>query len=258
MKSQLIAALTAIAATTALASSATAGTIKGADTEFKGLIDEGVFHPYIHTEYQGLDPEFVAAHQLDISKLDLKFDHEVKVHFLSEGAWYRNQLGVRSTGTTAMSDTILFDDIVCLTASCSTYTGYRNSGNDPTDRPLEAGDFASLGVVEAGTTLDFFLNQDGYGRSNPNRWHLDAADNSDGLQHIMAYEQSGYLVMAFEDLTNGGDKDYNDVVFAIDIGEGNMNHLKGVSVPEPTTTLGLLGIGAALTFSRRKREQQSK
>ncbi|MEB3882082.1 DUF4114 domain-containing protein, partial [Lyngbya sp. CCY1209] len=94
------------------------------------------------------------------------------------------------------------------------------------------------------------------GRSNPRQWHLDAADNSDGLQHIMAYEQSGYLVMAFEDMTNGGDKDYNDIVFAIDIGEGNIKHLQGV--PEPTMTLGLLGIGAAFTFSRRKREQQSK
>jgi hypothetical protein len=256
MKSRLVAALTAIAATATLAGSATAGTIKGADTEFKGLIDEGVFQPYIHTEYQGLDPEFVAAHQLDISQLTFAFDHEVRVHFISEGAWYRNQLGVRSTGTTAMSDTILFDDIVCLTDSCSTYTGYRNSGSDPSDRPLQAGDYVSLGVVEAGTTLDFFLNQDGYGRSNPRQWHLDAADNSDGLQHIMAYEQSGYLVMAFEDMTNGGDKDYNDIVFAIDIGEGNIKHLQGV--PEPTMTLGLLGIGAAFTFSRRKREQQSK
>lgn len=256
MKFRLIAALTAIAAATTLAGSATAGTIHRADTEFKGLIDEGVFEPYIHTEYQALDSEFVAAHQLDISQLTFAFEHEVRVHFISEGANYRNQLGVRSTGATEMSDTILFDDIVCLTDSCSTYTGYRNSGSDPTARPLLAGDYVSLGVVEAGTTLDFFLNQDGYGRSNPNQWHLDAADNSDGLQHIMAYEQSGYLVMAFEDITGGGDLDYNDIVFAIDIGEGNMNHLKGV--PEPTTTLGLLGIGAAFTFSRRKREQKSQ
>jgi hypothetical protein len=256
MKSQLIATLTAIAATTTIAGSATAGTIYGAGAEFQGLIDEGVFRPYIHTEYEGLDAEFVAEHQLDISKLTFAFDHEVKVHFLSEGAGYRNQLGVRSTGTTAISDTILFDDIVCLTDSCSTNKGYRNSSNDPTDRPLQAGDFVNLGVVEAGTTLDFFLNQDGYGRTNPKQWHLETADNSDGLQHIMAYEQSGYLVMAFEDLTGGGDKDYNDVVFAIDIGQGNIEHLQGV--PEPTTTLGLLGVGAAFTFSRRKRGQQSK
>ncbi|MDC0839451.1 MULTISPECIES: DUF4114 domain-containing protein [Limnospira] len=257
MKSTILAAFTAVTTTLAVAGSAAAFTIQRADEHFQGLINSGVFNDYIHTEYQALDPSFVSSRQLDLSKLTLDFNHEVKVHFLSEGAWYRNQLGVSATGATTISDTILFDDIVCLTSSCSTHIGYRNSGNDPTANALQAGDFVSLGTVNGGTTLDFFLNSDGYGRSNPTRLYVDSSRNRNGFQQVMAYEQSGYLVLAFEDIVGGGDRDYNDVVFALDIGKKNMNAIRGVQVPEPTMVLGLLAVGAAFSLVSRKGEQKS-
>lgn len=257
MKSAILAAFTAVATTLAVAGSAAAFTIQRADQQFQDLINSGVFKDYIHTEYKALDPAFVSSRQLDLSKLTLDFDHEVKVHFLSEGAFYRNQLGVSATGATNISDTILFDDIVCLTSSCSTNTGYRNSANNPTANPLQAGDFVSLGTVKGGTTLDFFLNSDGYGRSNPTRLYVDSSRNINGFQQVMAYEQSGYLVLAFEDIVGGGDRDYNDVVFAFDIGQKNLNALRGVQVPEPTAVFGLLAVGAAFSVVSRKGEQKS-
>ena len=160
------------------------------------MIGSGVFEDYIHTEYQALDASFVASQQLNLSDLTLKFDHEVKVHFLSEGANFRNQLGVSVSGTTEISETILFDDIVCVTDSCSTHKGYRDSHITP-ERYLEAGDFVSLGMIKAGSTLDFFLNSNGFNRSNPQRLHLDASKNLGGHQQVMAYQQSGYLILAF-------------------------------------------------------------
>jgi hypothetical protein len=256
MNTSILAGLTAIATTLTVAGSASAFTIESADDSFKTLINNGVFEDYIHTEYQGLDADLVASRQLNLNDLSLNYDHEVKVHFLSEGAWYRNQLGVSSTGTTQLSETVLFDDIVCVTDSCSTFKGYRNSGGDPTDLPLTAGDFVSLNTVQAGTTLDFFLNSDGYDRSNPRQLHLDASQNPGARQQVMAYHQSGYLVLAFEDVVidwGGSDEDFNDVVFALDIGEDNLNHIiRTEQVPEPTLLFGLLGVSGAFSLLGRK------
>ena len=202
--------------------------------------DVNLFSQFVQTEFEALDPDFVADHQLDPTKLDLIYDHDVKVHFISEGAGYRNTLGVTTTGETEMNQ-LLFDDITCLTSACSTYTGYRDSGSKPVlDGGLEAGETVGLGTVAAGTNLDFWLGQNAFGRTNYNTWYGDASKNSDGLQHLMAYEFENYLVLAWEDLTGGGDKDYNDVVFAVDVGEGNLNHIRknSASVPEPATTTG--------------------
>ena len=196
--------------------------------------DVSRFQTFVHTEHKALDSEFVAEHSLDPTKLDLIYDHDVKVHFISEGANFRNTLGVTTTGTTEI-DQLLFDDITCITDACSTYTRYRDSGSKPVaDGGLEAGETVELGTIAAGTTLDFWLGQNAFDRTNYNTWYGDASRNSDGFQHLMACEFENYLVLAWEDLTGGGDKDYNDVVFAVDVGEGNLRHMRdNASVPEP-------------------------
>jgi Domain of unknown function (DUF4114)/PEP-CTERM motif len=219
--------------------------------------DPSAFKSFIQKERQAIDPATVNIFQLDPAKLNLKYDHEVKVHFLSEGAMFRNQLGVTATGTTNIDDTILFDDISCLDKSCSTVTRYRKpeiSSSTIEKGGLSAGEFVSLGNVKAGTTLDFWLNADGYLKSNPTRWSTDASKNKDGLQHVMAYEYGDYLVLAWEDLKNGGDMDYNDAIFAIDIGQANLQDIPKdpQDVPEPSTTAALLSL-AALGLSRLRR-----
>lgn len=236
-------------------------------TTFAGLLlaaspafafDPSAFQSFIHTERQTIDPEKVNIFQLDPAKLTLNYDHEVKVHFLSEGASFRNQLGVSVTGTTTMDDTVLFDDITCLTDSCSTFKGYKNPeiGSSTIDQGgLTAGDSVSLGTVKAGSTLDFWLNANGFLKSNPARWSTDTSKNKDGLQHVMAYEYGDYLVLAWEDLMNGGDRDYNDVVVAIDIGQANLQPPVSQDVPEPSTTVALLG-ATAFGLSRLRRRQE--
>ncbi len=190
----------------------------------------------------------------------LWFDHEINIFFINEGAGYRNQLGVTAEGATQLN-TIAFDDITCL-QDCS-YTGYRsptnvfgNGGN-----PLNIGDYYSLGTVKAGTKLDFFLRRDGFQRSNTDVWYTEQAMNTDGLQHVMAYDFQNYLVLAWEDLKGGGDYDYNDVVIAVDFGEANVAALESAkSIPEPDVNAGLLlllGVGIVFKLHRDRRHSAS-
>ncbi|MGB3241094.1 MAG: DUF4114 domain-containing protein [Geitlerinemataceae cyanobacterium] len=221
--------------------------------------DPSVFQSFIQKERQAVDPAKVNLFQLDPAKLNLIYDHEVKVHFLSEGAAFRNQFGATVTGTTNINDTILFDEISCLTASCSTLTGYQQPGigsSTIAKGGLTAGESVSLGNVTAGSTLDFWLNANGFLKPNATRWSTDTAKNKDGLQHVMAYEYEDYLVLAWEDLVRGGDQDYNDAVFAIDIGKANLQKIREESqdVPEPSTTAALLGV-MAFGLSRLRRRQ---
>lgn len=233
-----------------------AGFLLAANPAF--AFDPSAFQSFIQKERQAVDPEKVNIFQLDPAKLTLKYDHEVKVHFLSEGAMFRNQLGVTVTGTTQMDDTILFDDISCLTKSCSTLTGYKDPGISSSTIAkggLTAGESVSLGAVKAGSTLDFWLNANGFLNPNATRWSTDTAKNKDGLQHVMAYEYEDYLVLAWEDLMNGGDKDYNDVVVAIDIGKANLQPPVSQDVPEPSTTVALMG-ATAFGLSRLRRRSE--
>jgi hypothetical protein len=220
--------------------------------------DPSAFKSFIQKERQAVDPAKVNLFQLDPAKLTLDFDHEVKVHFLSEGASFRNQFGVTATGTTNIDDTILFDDISCLTASCSTFTKYQKpqiSSSTIAKGGLTAGESVSLGMVKAGTTLDFWLNANGFLKSNPTRWSTDTSKNKDGLQHVMAYEYEDYLVLAWEDLIRGGDQDYNDAIFAIDIGKANLQPpTDSQDVPEPSTSAALLSV-TAFGLSRLRRRQ---
>ncbi|GAA6624114.1 DUF4114 domain-containing protein [Scytonema sp. NUACC26] len=85
-------------------------------------------------------------------------------------------------------------------------------------------------------------------------WSLNQALNPDGLQHVMAYYYKDFLVFGFEDLWGGGDKDYNDTVFAIDIGKKNARSV--ANVPEPSTAVAVLGI-SALGFLKTRRRRSS-
>ena len=171
------------------------------------------FQQFVNTESSAIDLDELNARKLDANKLTTVTNAEdVKVYFIHEGAGYRNQLKLTMTGT-ANSGTnregFVFVD------------GSQGSGSEQ----LRKGDYVNLGDIAAGTTLDFALLANGYRNNNFHTYYANVARNPDNLQHVMAYEYQGYLILAWEDLYNGGDKDYNDIVFAIDIGETNLARL---------------------------------
>ena len=101
-------------------------------------------------------------------------------------------------------------------------------------------------MQSAGTSLDFFLISNG-ANGGTNTYWTNTADNPDKFNHVVALapENSDMLVIGFEDLYGGGDKDYNDLVFAVDIGEENMAALIQGDA-QPWWVFALIGIAGSL------------
>lgn len=276
MKNKILTALLAVAALgTSIFSAAPAQAyeIKSRDDapdEFKTILQD--FRAFVGEESRYLSPETIKAKQVDLSRLQLKFDHNVKVFFIGETAeGYRNRLDFQATNGSTMTTGKIFGDTSCNTkdASFTNFSSFCANPNDPLadtvapNRPLNVGDWASLGSMSAGTKLDFLLHAndinggisgtDAKGNTLKGIWSLNQALNPDGLQHVMAYYYKDYLVLGFEDLWGGGDKDYNDTVFAIDIGKKNARAV--TSVPEPSATLALFGLVGIASLTTRRRRQ---
>lgn len=100
--------------------------------------------------------------------------------------------------------------------------------------------------------MDFFVIANGAG-GGTNAYSAPATRNPDQLDHVVSFvlPDSPYLIIGFEDLFGGGDRDYNDVVFAVDIGAANLQRL--ISTPEPGTLAILLGCLSWVVFSTRRR-----
>jgi hypothetical protein len=102
---------------------------------------------------------------------------------------------------------------------------------------------ATFNNVKAGDILVFVLK---ITTGTPGLlFYSDPARNSDSLQHVYSADFAGDAFIpagkyvAFEDIVGGGDKDYNDHQFVFT----NVSIGGGEPVPEPGSTLLLLGIG---------------
>ncbi len=227
------------------------------DSGFQALIPE--FQKLVQEEKLAIGAEEVAAKRLDANKLFLKHDHEMRVWFINEGAGYKNQLAYEATKGDDYEKGMIFDDVSCTTG-CQLSNG-KNA-------PLDIGDFVDLGLIEGGTQLNFLLKADGASKNTRNGdiYGADESLNGDGLQHLMAFEVNAggreYLMMGFEDLRNGGDLDYNDAVFVVDFGEGNLTDgstkfAQAAKVPEASNMAAIFGVtGAGLMLRRRRRKKK--
>ncbi|NJR49183.1 MAG: DUF4114 domain-containing protein [Leptolyngbyaceae cyanobacterium CSU_1_3] len=258
----LLAATAAITGVISQASSATAAALSPSDAVWDSVqptvlnkaqtgFNDAPFQPFVQAE--GIVLAKSKQFKLDPTKLKLKYDYNVSAFFINEGAGYRNQLAFTSKGATNTS-ALLFKDISCEGTGCVGGWG----GN-----ALKMGDGVSMGQILGGSQLDFSLRADGLNRgAGANVFGTQTAMNEDGLQHVVAYAVNNrYLLLGFEDLygqknasdgkNENSDRDFNDTVFAIDIGEDNIRALK---VPEPSVGLSLLGLGAAGIVLRRRRQ----
>lgn len=155
--------------------------------------------------------------------LPLPTNQPVRVYFLWEGAGYRNQLGVNITdaghgrdGQSAYINPVTQGKLIFPDAS------FDNPPNGPDSQlPLNIGDFVEIGNISSGKTLDFFLVSNGANGSTDVLSNF-IRFNSDGLQHVItAYFRQdfpGFILIGFEDIVGGGDLDYNDCLFVVDIG----------------------------------------
>ncbi|GAB5519817.1 MAG: hypothetical protein RhofKO_20680 [Rhodothermales bacterium] len=156
---------------------------------------------------------------LDATRLKLTYPANPRVYFVGEGAGYKNTTGFTTNGPRS--------DI-------------ENDGgarlmfpNSSMNNPLVPGDFVNLGTMSAGTTLDFFVISNGYNKPYNHTYWADENHNPDGINHVVGFilENSPFLIVGFEDLYNGGDRDFNDVLIAIDIGIENAEALVADMIP---------------------------
>lgn len=218
--------------------------------------DDAPFQQFVQAE--GLEIKNSGQFKLDPSKLFMKYAHDVNVFFINEGAGYRNQLAFQATGGTNQTG-LVFNDIACDGPGCIGAWG----GNT-----LKLGDGVNLGKMNDGTQLDFKIKANGYW-GGKNIFGTQVSDNEDGLQHVVAYAYNNYVVLGFEDLfgdlyATGGrnersDRDFNDVVMVLDIGERNVKEMMGIktakSTPEPSVAMSLGAVAAIGMYGLRRRRK---
>ncbi|HVA49972.1 MAG TPA: DUF4114 domain-containing protein [Pirellulales bacterium] len=185
-------------------------------------------------------PEHVAftganLNQLDPTRLYFMFDYAPRIYYIYEGACYNNALGVTiatvsaptNKPTTGTSYTVFPFVHSSISPVCSSGSGKRSSSE-----PLMAGDFVQLPTVKAGQQLAFFIMANMDSNSDPaDVYYNGNSNNPDNFQHLISFfpDDSQYLIIGFEDMYNGGDKDCNDLMFVVDIGPNNAAALRNTS-----------------------------
>lgn len=192
---------------------------------------------------------------VDAENVTVAYDTTATMTFLSEGAGYMNVFGVYkvdadgnisdvqviwdpasdthlAAGTTADVDVeagetlaffILADGASSVTSAMTSggHFEFRTSnGSEATTASNGAG---LVWVSDSGQVTTF---------SQPT-YHSAAANmNPDGEVHVISGidPATGELVIGFEDLPDLGDKDYNDLVFRLDIGPGNVAALLATTI----------------------------
>ena len=177
---------------------------------------------------------------------DTGFD-PIDIFFINEGASFRSSLEVSINGSSRIP---VFDDIASPESILPEASG-----------PLWLGEGRRLGSATGETSLQFFIDTNGDAPGG-NVYGANAANNPDGLQHVVAQEfefnGESIVLIGFEDLfgplgATGGqnqdsDRDFNDVVFAVRgvagtpiVGDPDPDD---PSVPEPASAIALLGVAA--------------
>ncbi len=206
--------------------------------------------------YQSHTEANIAALSSGASELNFSVDTSARVYFLGETAGYLNTLGFSTTGGSPLNAGA---ELIFPNASDPMGLGGSGTTIRTSTDPLRPGDFVNLGNFKAGTSLDFFLIA--YGASGGKFFSsTDLGANQDGLVHAvtMAPNGSPYLVVSFEDQKGGGDRDYNDVYFAVELTPTASAHLGGLGAPEPSLAAGTLLTGLAMVGLRRRQRRGGK
>lgn len=177
----------------------------------------------------------------DPATLTLQGSGTVTVFFISEGAGYHNSFGFYDASRDPNADdrTLIWED------ASGTGAGLAGGGS------LEFGDSHVIGHFDAGTELGFYLIQNGANNADNTRFYSNPDLNPDGLQHLVTMTPvagfANLMALGWEDLTNGGDRDYNDLLVAIGI---DYDNAAAVNSPSALFLLGSVLVPLA-AFRRR-------
>ena len=222
-------------------------------------------------EGQAIDP--AAINGVDTADLTLQADNPVSVVFQSEGAGNANSLGyyvigpngeiadvqfiwtnasaAGSGGNLEAGDSVALDVgagdtfaffLVADGASANDFTRFQNGSYEFRDAQ---GNPATVNTVDP---ILYFIGQDGAETAvEGNIFHsASPSQNADGLEHAVSGLDAGgdRLIVGFEDLSGGGDRDYEDLVIAVDIAPAQTPHTDSDTVdggPGNDTLIGGAG-----------------
>lgn len=164
--------------------------------------------------------------QLDPQRLYFLFDYAPRVYFIKDGAGYRNALAATIATLSTPTNSILTGNSFTIFPNASSSLGLCGSGSgvESTTEPVLPGDFVQLPTVYAGQQLAFFLIANLNAQVQPEATYYNGkGNNPDNFKHMIAFfpDNSQYIIIGFEDLYGGGDKDCNDVMFVVDVGPMN-------------------------------------
>ncbi|MBF9018790.1 MULTISPECIES: DUF4114 domain-containing protein [unclassified Oceanispirochaeta] len=155
----------------------------------RGLPDPAIIAP-------GTDPNLYLSSDISMSSI-----------FIGEGAGYRNRAGY-----------FLFGDLEePLPGTMSVI--YENASMAGSGGQLMPGDTAPVGIFNSDNNIGFWLQSNGYSNPSSPYYYTFDNSNSDSLRHAAIFSdiERERIIIGWEDLPGGGDKDYNDVLFALDI-----------------------------------------
>jgi len=189
---------------------------------------------------------------VDISTIAITTTYAGRAIFLNEFAGFKNSIGML---TNSGADFDKGDPDAVLLG----FTGGKSPINISATE-TKRGAIVPI-TFTAGDTVQFFAltNSKRQGGTNSNGdasgtfgdvWYGNPSDNVDGKRHLVAFQplNSPFLIFALDDQFAGPggttDLDFNDVLFAIDLGP---------NVPEPTTWMLVLGfLATGIFFWRRE------
>jgi len=195
------------------------------DYEYTPIPDEtweGIHEILVEGQAQDLNGPLVMAD----ANIKLLQDAQVRVVFVDEAASYRNSVGcfITTLSPAAITGSAQITDDKQMV--------FENASKVNSGGTLVRGDTKLLlpNPVPKDSYIGGYFLQNGYDNSSATDFYTIPALNSDGDRHYVAFvdDINQKIVIALEDLTDLGDKDFNDVIYILDINPFSAADISGL------------------------------